>query len=184
MTVASDLCRCGGAPLKIPPILGVQRIFLKYYRKRTPLALGYTRPYMTPRCYFHSDIPPGPSKTKESALKKPLHPCLTLTPYGNLTNHGTDTIRTSTSYGTGAVIITSELRYEGRSNNERNYSPNNEPALLPGRVSTTERARARLAAVSTSWLSWAGAGGLRPMMKKKHPGNKAHMGTWPGLLAH
>ena len=52
MTVASDLCRCGGAPLKIPPILGVQRIFLKYYRKRTPLALGYTRPYMTPRCYL------------------------------------------------------------------------------------------------------------------------------------
>ena len=29
MTVASDLCRCGGAPLKIPPILGVQRIFSK-----------------------------------------------------------------------------------------------------------------------------------------------------------
>ena len=26
MTVASDLCRCGGAPLKIPPNLGVQRI--------------------------------------------------------------------------------------------------------------------------------------------------------------
>ena len=67
----------------------------------------------------------------------------------------------------GAVKITSELRYEGRSNNERNYSPNNEPALLSGRVSTTERARARLAAVSTSWLSWAGAGGLRPMTKKK-----------------
>ena len=67
----------------------------------------------------------------------------------------------------GAVKITSELRYEGRSNNERNCSPNNEPAILPGRVSTTERARARLAAVSTSWLSWAGAGGLRPMTKKK-----------------
>ena len=26
MTVASDLCRSAGAPLKIPPILGVQRI--------------------------------------------------------------------------------------------------------------------------------------------------------------
>ena len=29
MTVASDLCRSAGAPLKIPPILGVQRIFSK-----------------------------------------------------------------------------------------------------------------------------------------------------------
>ena len=29
MTVASDLCRDGGAPLKIPPILGVQRIVSK-----------------------------------------------------------------------------------------------------------------------------------------------------------
>ena len=103
-------------------------------------------------------------------------------PYGSLTNHGTDTIRTGTSYGTGTIQIKSELRYEDRANNERNYGPNYEPALLSGRVSTTERAR--LAAVSTSWLSWAGADGLRPMMKKKHPGNKAHMGTWPGLLAH
>ena len=70
MTVASDLCRCGGAPLKIPPILGVQQIFSKNYRKRTPLAFAYTRPYMAPRCYFHSDIPPGPSNTKRMALKK------------------------------------------------------------------------------------------------------------------
>jgi len=132
MTVASDLCRCGGAPLKIPPILGVQRIVLKYYRKRTPLALGYTRPYMTPRCYFHSDIPPGPSKTKESALKKPLHPCLTLTPYGNLTNHGTDTIRTSTSYGTGAVIITSELRYEGVRTTSGTTARTTNPHSYPG----------------------------------------------------
>ena len=23
-----------------------------------------------------------------------------------------------------------------------------------------------------------------PRIKKKHPGNKAHMRTWPGLLAH
>ena len=92
----------------------------------------------------------------------------------------------------GAVKITSELRYEGRSNNERNCSPNNEPTLLTGRVSTTERARARLTAVSTPWLSWAGAGGLRPMTKKKlhhkHDeeekvtGCKAHISSLRGLL--
>ena len=29
MILASDLCRSAGAPLKIPPILGVQRIFSK-----------------------------------------------------------------------------------------------------------------------------------------------------------
>jgi hypothetical protein len=71
MIVASDLCRGGGAPLKIPPIMGVQRIFSNKYRKKTPLAFGYTRPYMPPRCYFHSDIPPGPSNTKRTALKNP-----------------------------------------------------------------------------------------------------------------
>ena len=118
-------------PSKYPRFWG-PTIFSKNYRKKTPLAFDYTRPYMPPRCYFHSDIPPGPSKTKESALKKPLHPCLTLTPYGNLTNHGTDTIRTSTSYGTGAVIITSELRYEGVRTTSGTTARTTNPHSYPG----------------------------------------------------
>ena len=65
MTVASDLCRSGGASLKKN-----QRIFSKNYRKITPLAFGYTRPYMPPRNYFHSDIPPRPPNANKSALKK------------------------------------------------------------------------------------------------------------------
>ena len=36
MTVALDFCRCVGAPLKNTPDFGVQRIFSKYYRKRSP----------------------------------------------------------------------------------------------------------------------------------------------------
>jgi len=44
MIVASDLCRSGGAPLKIPPILGVQRIFFEKIPKNAPLAFDYTRP--------------------------------------------------------------------------------------------------------------------------------------------
>ena len=36
MTVASDLCRGGGALLKIPPILGVQKSFSKKSRACTP----------------------------------------------------------------------------------------------------------------------------------------------------
>jgi hypothetical protein len=40
MTVASDLCRCVGAPLKIPPISGVQRIFLNITEKG-PLPISY-----------------------------------------------------------------------------------------------------------------------------------------------
>ena len=40
MTVASDLCRCGGAPLKIPPIFGVHRIFQNIAEKG-PLQKSY-----------------------------------------------------------------------------------------------------------------------------------------------
>ena len=73
MIAASDFCRSGGAPLEIPPILGVQRFFRKITEKRPRWRsiIGTTRPYMPPRCYFHSDIPPGPSNTKRMALKKP-----------------------------------------------------------------------------------------------------------------
>ena len=57
MTVASDLCRCGGAPLKIPPILGVQRIFSKNYRKRTPTEIIPNRSTKEPNfavaCLIH-----------------------------------------------------------------------------------------------------------------------------------
>ena len=57
-------------PSKYPRFWGSkQQVLSKYYRKRTPLAFDYTRPYMPPRCYFHSDIPPGPSNTKKGALK-------------------------------------------------------------------------------------------------------------------
>jgi len=40
MTKASDLCRYGGAPLKIPPIFGVQRIFQNITEKG-PLQKSY-----------------------------------------------------------------------------------------------------------------------------------------------
>jgi hypothetical protein len=40
MTVSSDLCRCGGDFLKIPPILGVQRIFQNITEKG-PLLKSY-----------------------------------------------------------------------------------------------------------------------------------------------
>ena len=40
MTVASDLCTSGGAPLKIPPILGVQRVFQNITEKG-PLQKSY-----------------------------------------------------------------------------------------------------------------------------------------------
>ena len=52
------------------PDFGDPTDFSKKYRKKTPLAFGYTRPYMPPRCYFHSDTPPGPPNTKRMALKK------------------------------------------------------------------------------------------------------------------
>ena len=39
MTVSSDFFRCVGAPLKNTPDFGVQRIFSKYYRKRTPTGI-------------------------------------------------------------------------------------------------------------------------------------------------
>jgi len=57
-------------PPRNTPDFGGPTIFSKNYRKKTPLAFDYTRPYMPPRCYFHSDIPPGPSNTKRMALKK------------------------------------------------------------------------------------------------------------------
>ena len=58
-------------PPRNTPDFGGPTIFSKNYRKKTPLAFDYTRPYMPPRCYFHSDIPPGTSNTKRMALKKP-----------------------------------------------------------------------------------------------------------------
>ena len=58
-------------PPRNTPDFGGPTIFSKNYRKKTPLAFDYTRPYMPPRCYFHSDIPPGTSNTKRMAPKKP-----------------------------------------------------------------------------------------------------------------
>ena len=58
-------------PPRNTPDFGGPTIFSKNYRKKTPLAFDYTRPYMPPRCYFHSDIPPRPPNTKKSALKNP-----------------------------------------------------------------------------------------------------------------
>ena len=57
-------------PSKYPRFWGSNDFFEKL-PKKTPLAFDYTRPYMPPRCYFHSDIPPGPSNTKRMALKTP-----------------------------------------------------------------------------------------------------------------
>ena len=57
-------------PPRNTPDFGGPTIFSKNYRKKTPLAFDYTRPYMPPRCYFHSDIPPRPSNTKKVAQKK------------------------------------------------------------------------------------------------------------------
>ena len=48
MIVASDLCRSGGASLKIPPILGSNGFFEK--NTENTLTFDYTRPYMPPRC--------------------------------------------------------------------------------------------------------------------------------------
>ena len=58
-------------PSKYPRFWGSNGFLRKKIPKKTSLAFDYTRPYMPPRCYFHSDIPPGPSNTKKNALKKP-----------------------------------------------------------------------------------------------------------------
>jgi len=64
MIMTSDMCRGGGGTLT--SILVVQRILLKYLSRKT---FDYTRPYMPPRCYLHSDIPLKPPYTRKMHFK-------------------------------------------------------------------------------------------------------------------
>ena len=69
MAVASSLFRSGGAPLKIPPVLGVQRIFSKKYRKKLAGVRSYSALYAPP-LLFPLGYTPRTFEHKKNALKK------------------------------------------------------------------------------------------------------------------
>ena len=83
-----QICAEVAAPSSKYPRFWGPNGFFQIISKNTPLAFDYTRPYMPPRCHFHSDIPPRPPNTKKMALKKPQggrngrdRPCRAMAPF-------------------------------------------------------------------------------------------------------
>ena len=129
MTVASDLCiQMWRRPPQNTPDFGGPTDFFEISLKKDPAGVRLYSALYAPPLLFPLGYTPRSIENQRKCTKK----ALTLAPYGNLTNHGTDTIRTSTSYGKGAVIITSELRYEGVRTTSGTTARTTNPHSYPG----------------------------------------------------
>jgi len=101
--------------------------------KKDPAGVGLYSALYDPPLLFPLGYTPRSFENQRKCTKKALTPLLLDTytlrePY----EHGTDTIRTSTSYGTGVVIITSELRYEGVRTTSGTTARTTNPHSYPG----------------------------------------------------